>query len=60
MNVTYPISVSKIVSQKPHYLVNKISKQLIWNYVANILWKYVKLENKMPHKNLYNCIVVMY
>jgi hypothetical protein len=38
----------KLCLQKPHYLVIKALKQLIYNYITNIPWKYGELKNEMP------------
>ncbi len=36
---------------QPHYPATRTPKQLLYNYITTIPWKYKKLMNKMPcHK----------
>jgi hypothetical protein len=37
---------------KPHYIVTRALKQLIYNYITIRVWKYGKLINKMPFKKI--------
>ncbi len=43
------IDYEKLCSPKPHYVATRALKQLIYNYVPIILWKYGELKNTKSH-----------
>jgi hypothetical protein len=60
----------KLCMWQLNYLTTKVPKQLIYNCITTVPWKYDKLINKMPHqkiKELYysyklvaQCIFIQY
>jgi hypothetical protein len=46
-----PCHYEKLCPQILQYPATRALKQLIYNYIATIPWKYKKLKNKMSHKN---------
>jgi hypothetical protein len=46
-----PFHYEKLCPQKPQYPTARALKQLIYNYLITIPWKYKELKNKMPRKN---------
>jgi hypothetical protein len=42
----------KLCPQQLNYPTTRAPKQLIYNYIVTIPWKYDKLINKMPHQKI--------
>ncbi len=45
----FNIHYEKLCSPKPHYVATRALKQLIYDYVPTIPWKYGELKNRKPH-----------
>ncbi len=56
------VHYEKLCPRQLDYLTTRASKQLIYNYITIVPWKYDKLINKMPHQKIkelyYSCKLV--
>jgi hypothetical protein len=48
----------KLCMSQPHHLATRTPKQLIYNYITTIPWKYEELTKKKLCKKSRSCIVV--
>jgi hypothetical protein len=56
------VHYEKLCPRQLDYLTTRAPKQLIYNYITIVPWKYDKLINKMPHQKIkelyYSCKLV--